>query len=289
MDVGFPDLAAFALETVRQGHPGNKKMLHMLASHYVSRDMPAQAAEVYHDLVKLDPTDSVAVKSEKDCMARATMQQQKWEEAKSFRDVMKNSAETNSLDKSDKKGLTRAELEERLGLLSARYAQNQQDLAAVRDIAGVYEQMEDWANAYSFYNYAFSLSNNDISLENKASEMNERYRKAQVEEIRRRAAAEPDNKELQEQLAQFSKEAAEQQVAVCRQRVETTPRTRRRALNWGRPSSTAATTRKPFRSSSAPATTPISASAPCCCSASAMTPRTCMIWPCASWRKPTRN
>lgn len=223
MDVGFPDLAAFALETVRQGHPGNKKMLHMLASHYVSRDMPAQAAEVYHDLVKLDPTDSVAVKSEKDCMARATMQQQKWEEAKSFRDVMKNSAETNSLDKSDKKGLTRAELEERLGLLSARYAQNQQDLAAVRDIAGVYEQMEDWANAYSFYNYAFSLSNNDISLENKASEMNERYRKAQVEEIRRRAAAEPDNKELQEQLAQFSKEAAEQQVAVCRQRVENNP------------------------------------------------------------------
>lgn len=223
MEVNFPDLAAFALETVRQGHPGNKKMLHMLASHYVSRDMPAQAAEVYHDLVKLDPTDSVAVKSEKDCMARATMQQQKWEEAKSFRDVMKNSSETNTLDKSDKKGLTRAELEERLGLLSARYAQNQQDLAVVRDIAGVYEQMEDWANAYSFYNYAFSLSNTDISLENKASEMNERCRKAQVEEIRRRAAAEPDNKELQEQLARFSKEAAEQQVALCRQRVENNP------------------------------------------------------------------
>lgn len=103
MEVNFPDLAAFALETVRQGHPGNKKMLHMLASHYVSRDMPAQAAEVYHDLVKLDPTDSVAVKSEKDCMARATMQQQKWEEAKSFRDVMKNSSETNTLDKSEQK------------------------------------------------------------------------------------------------------------------------------------------------------------------------------------------
>ena len=33
-------------------------------------------------------------------------------------------------------------------------------------------------SAYSFYNYAFSLSNNDISLENKASEMNERCRKA---------------------------------------------------------------------------------------------------------------
>ena len=284
MDVGFPDLAAFALETVRQGHPGNKKMLHMLASHYVSRDMPAQAAEVYHDLVKLDPTDSVAVKSEKDCMARATMQQQKWEEAKSFRDVMKNSAETNSLDKSDKKGLTRAELEERLGLLSARYAQNQQDLAAVRDIAGVYEQMEDWANAYSFYNYAFSLSNNDISLENKASEMNERYRKA--------AAAPPRSRTTRNFRNSSSSSARKRRNSrwpCAASAWKTTPRTRRRALNWGRPSSTAATTRKPFRSSSAPATTPISASAPCCCSASAMTPRTCMIWPCASWRKPTRN
>ena len=195
MEVDFPDLAAFALETIRQGHPANKKMLHMLASHYVSRDLPAKAAEVFHDIVKLDPTDSVAVKSEKDCMARATMQQQKWEEAKSFKDVMKDSSETNALDKSDKKGLTRAELEERLGLLSARYAQNQQDQAVVRDIANVYEQMEDWANAYSFYSYAFSLSNNDISLENKAGEMNERLRKAQVEEIRKRAAADPDNKE----------------------------------------------------------------------------------------------
>lgn len=107
MEVDFPDLAAFALETIRQGHPANKKMLHMLASHYVSRDLPAKAAEVFHDIVKLDPTDSVAVKSEKDCMARATMQQQKWEEAKSFKDVMKDSSETNALDKSDKKGLTR--------------------------------------------------------------------------------------------------------------------------------------------------------------------------------------
>ncbi|MFR4222269.1 MAG: tetratricopeptide repeat protein [Akkermansia sp.] len=285
----LPDLAAFALETVRQGHPGNKKMLHMLASHYVSRDMPAQAAEVYHDLVKLDPTDSVAVKSEKDCMARATMQQQKWEEAKSFRDVMKNSAETNSLDKSDKKGLTRAELEERLGLLSARYAQNQQDLAAVRDIAGVYEQMEDWANAYSFYNYAFSLSNNDISLENKASEMNERCRKAQVEEIRRALPRSRIIRNFRNSLPSLARKLRSSRWLCAASVWKTTPRTRKPVLSWARPSLTAAITRKPFRNSSAPATTPISASAPCCCSASAMTPRTCMIWPCASWRKPIRN
>lgn len=223
MEVDFPDLAAFALETVRQGHPGNKKMLHMLAAHYVARNLPGKAAEVFHDIVKLDPTDSLAVKSEKDCMARATMQQQKWEEATSFKDVMKDASSTNALDKSDKKGLTRTELEERLGMLSARYAENQQNLAVVRDIAGVYEQMEDWANAYSFYNYAYSLSGSDVSIESKATEMNERYRKAQVAEIRKRAAAEPDNKELQDQLAQFTKEASHQQVAVCRQRVENNP------------------------------------------------------------------
>lgn len=222
LGVNYPELAAFALETVRQGHPSNKKMLHLLASHYVTYEMFTEAAEVYRDIVKIDPTDSVAVKNEKDCMAKASMKD-KWDKANSFKDVMKDTSETNDLDKADKKGLTRAELEERLGLLSVRYAENQQDLAVVRDIAGVYEQMEDWANAASFYHYAFSLSNNDVSLENKGNEMTERARKAQVEDIRRRAAENPDDAELQAQLAQISREAAEEQVALCRQRVENNP------------------------------------------------------------------
>ncbi len=222
MALGLPELAAFALETVRQGHPGNKKMLHKLAAHYVEHKQHDKAAVVFRDIVKLDPTDSVAVKGEKDSMAQASMVQGNWEKG-DFKASMKNTAETASLEKSDKQGLTRAELEERLGQLSAVYAQDQTNLAVVRDIAGTYEQMEDWGNASAFYAYAFSLSNNDVSLQNKATEMGDKHRQAQVEALRRAAAADPNNQELQAQLAEFAKEASAQQVAVCRQRVEANP------------------------------------------------------------------
>ncbi len=223
MELNLPDIAAFALETIRQGHPTNKKMLHMLGSHYMTREQSAEAAEVYRDIVKIDPSDSVAVKNEKDCMARATMKQANWENAQSFKDVMKGKDETSSLDKSDKKGLTRAEMEERLALLSGKYAQNQQDLATVRDIAGVYEQMEDWANAQAFYSYAFSLSANDVSLQNKAAEMAETARRVYMDDLKRRAAAEPDNAELQAQLKEAMLQIANQQVDAARQRVEQNP------------------------------------------------------------------
>ncbi len=222
MALDFPELGAFALETVRKGHPTNKKMLHKLAAHYVQCQLHSKAAEVFHDIVKQDPSDSVAVKGEKDSMAKATMQQGNWEKG-DFKSSMKNSAETANLEKADKQGVTRAELERRLADLSVTYAQDQTNLAVVRNIAGTYEQMEDWGNAASFYAYAFSLSNNDVSLNNKATEMSDKHRQAQVEALRRAAAADPTNQELQDQLAAFAKEAAAQQVAVCRQRVESNP------------------------------------------------------------------
>ncbi len=83
MEVNFRIWPLLLWRPFARGIPATRKMLHMLASHYVSRDMPAQAAEVYHDLVKLDPTDSVAVKSEKRTAWRAPRcSSKKWEEAK---------------------------------------------------------------------------------------------------------------------------------------------------------------------------------------------------------------
>lgn len=222
-EAGLPDVAAFALETVREGHPENKKLLHMLASHYIARKMPSEAAAVYHDIVKTDPSDSIAVKGEKDCTAQASMQKQNWENATSMKDVMKNSNESSNLEKLDKQGMTRQEMEARLAQLSERYASNQTDIAIVRSIANVYEQMEDWGNACSFYSYAFSLSNNDVSLNAKASEMSEKARTSQLEDLKRRAAAEPDNQELQAQLAEMTQQLSEAIVAECRARVEGNP------------------------------------------------------------------
>lgn len=221
--LGDLELASFALETIRAGHPENVKMMELLTDLYMNNDMPDRAVPVYQDIIKQEPSNSAAIKGEKDAAARASMKAQRWDEATSFRDVMKDSGETSALDKGDKQGMTRQEMEERLALLSAKYAENQNDLFTVRDIAGVYEQMEDWANAYSFYAYAFTLSNNDMSLSDKSSVMKTKMLDKQLSDLAKQVKENPDNADLKAQYEQQKQARIEEQVAEAQRRVEANP------------------------------------------------------------------
>ena len=174
-DLNLPDMAAFALETICQGQPNPKKHLHLLASHYIRNEQFAEAAEAYRRVLQIDRTDPVAQRGEKDCAARASMKQGNWEGSGDFRSKMKNKNATTELENADKVGLTRAEMEARLAQLSEQYAVDNTNLQVVKSIASVYEQMEDFGNAYSFYAYAFQLSGSaDFSINDKAMEMREK-------------------------------------------------------------------------------------------------------------------
>lgn len=214
-EAGLNDIASFALETVREGHPENKKLLHVLAEHYIEMEQFEAAAGVYHDILKVDPADAVAGKGETACMARASMSK-KW-------DADEGKKEAADLSKVDKQGMTRQEMEERLAQLSALYASDQQNLAVVRDIAGIYEQMEDWANAFSFYSYAYSLSGSDISLKNKSEDMNAKLRDSQLADLERQAQANPDDAELLAKLEEVRLAVSKQAVEDSKARVEANP------------------------------------------------------------------
>ena len=168
-DLNLPDMAAFALETICQGQPNPKKHLHMLANHYIKNEQFAEAADTYRRVLKVDRTDPIAMRGEKDCAARASMRQGNWEGSGDFRTKMKNQNATAELESADKVGLTRAEMEARLAQLSEEYAADNTNLQVVKSIASIYEQMEDYANSYSFYAYAFQLSGGtDFSINDKA-------------------------------------------------------------------------------------------------------------------------
>ena len=156
--------AAFALETVRKGNPENAKLLHKLAEFYLSRDQPMIASEVYNDIIKHHPTDGPAIKGSKDASARASMQKQKWDENADMRSLMKNTAEFEELEKASRTGLTREQLEERRDKVVEKYNLDPNHLATVKDLANLYEQLEDWHNAHTFFSWAHSLSNGDVAL-----------------------------------------------------------------------------------------------------------------------------
>lgn len=217
------DSAAFALETIRTGHPEETKYLHKLAEFYHTKQMSMNAADVYRDIIKADPTDSAAIKGEKDMTARASMQKQKWGENANMRDLMRNKDEFEELEKSQRTGLTREQLEERRDQLVAKYSENQNDLKTVKELASVYERLEDWSSAYSFYEWAFSLSNGDVALRTKKDLMADKVKEAEMKELEAKVKENPDDPEVQALLAERQKASVAEAVAEANRRVEQNP------------------------------------------------------------------
>lgn len=217
------ETAAFALETVRRNNPENVKLLHKLAEHYLSQDLPTKAAEVFADIIKHAPNDSAAIKGSKDATARASMKMQRWDENTSMRDLMKDANASEEMEKASRSGLTRDQLEARRDRVIERYNDNPKSLGSAKELAGIYEQLEDWANAHTFYQWAHSLSNGDIALATKAGHMRDRALEAELKEIEAAAAANPDNAELAAKLADSRSRRLAEQVAEARERVKQNP------------------------------------------------------------------
>jgi tetratricopeptide (TPR) repeat protein len=214
--------ASFALETARKGNPENTKIAHKLAHYYVARDMHSEASVVYRDIVKQDPSDGAAVKGEKDCSAKASMQQNKMSESSSFKDMVK-SDEAAELEKASRTALTNEQLEERAVELAAKYEADPNNLAVVKQLALTYEQLEDWTTAHQFYSWAHELSSGDVALRNKANEVKDKAAEQYIKDVVAAAAADPDNAELQAQLKEIQQARIAERLEECKQRVEQNP------------------------------------------------------------------
>lgn len=221
--VDLPETAAFALETIRKNAPENAKLLHKLAEYYVTQEQPQKAAEVYNTIIEHHPTDGKAIKGAKDCSARASMQKAKWDENASMKDLMRNKDEFEELEKASRTGLTREQLEARRDQAVERYNENPNHLPSVKDLANIYEQLEDWTNAQAFFEWAHSLSNGDTALSKKAAEMKDKAEELELRNLEAALAADPDNAELQAALAERRASRIQDQVVEATRRVEQNP------------------------------------------------------------------
>ena len=217
------ETAAFALETIRKGNPENAKILHKLAQFYLTREQPNMAAEVFNDIIKHHPTDGAAIKGSKDASARASMQKAKWDENADMRSLMHNPAEFEELEKASRTGLTQDQLIERRDSVIQKYNADPNHLATVKDLAGIYEQLEDWGNAHTFYTWAHTLSNGDVALATKAGVMNDRAIETDLKNLEVAVAADPDNVELRAALDARRSDRLTEQVQESQKRVDQNP------------------------------------------------------------------
>jgi tetratricopeptide (TPR) repeat protein len=217
------DSAAFALETVRKSHPDNTKNMHKLALYYLERQRADLAGDVYNDILKATPTDSIAVKGSKDCAAKHSMQRQKWDENSSVRDLMKDQSEFQDLETASRAGMTKDQMIEKRDRLINRYNEDPNNLGNAKELANVFEQMEDWENAMTFYDWAFTLSNGDAALKSKGRQMSDKHIATQMASLQAAVDADPDNAELRAQLDAVLQARALEMVANAKQRVDENP------------------------------------------------------------------
>jgi len=222
LKVNLLSTAAFALETAKKGNPENTKLSHKLAQFYILRDMHAEAAIVYQDIVKQDQSDGAAIKGEKDCSAKASMQKNNLSESSSFRDIIM-SDEAAELEMASRSALTKDQLLEKVGILAAKYQEDPNDLNVVKDLAATYEQLEDWASAQQFFDWAHQISGGDVALRSKAEAMGDRSKALGIADLEAQAAADPDNADLQSQLAEIKAGRLDERLVECKQRVDQNP------------------------------------------------------------------
>ena len=221
-----PDLAAFALETIREGHPENTKNMHRLAEHYMAYEHPEKAGDVYRSITKIDSTDMDAIKGEKDAAAKTSMMRQGWQEEGGFRKAMKNTDEAQQLENMTRQGMTREQMENLLGQFAAEYEKDQGNVNVVKRIADIYDRMEESAQALQWYEYAVTLAPGDVALHARVEQVRNKIADLQIQQMEAEIEADPGAPDIDEkraQIQQIKTERLSTVLAEARSKVERNP------------------------------------------------------------------
>jgi tetratricopeptide (TPR) repeat protein len=225
MRLGQHDLAAFALETIREGHPDNTRNMHQLAQHYMAYNQPEKASEIYRQIIKRDATDMDAIKGEKDAAARTSMKNQGWEKG-DVNAAKKNQAEAKSLELGARLGMTREGQEALLDQLSEEYHKDQNNVNIVKKIADLYDQMEDSESALPYYDWAMQLSPGDVALASRVELVRNKIADKQIKQMEAEIEANPDAPDIEEKRAhirQIKLDRSATLLADARTKVERNP------------------------------------------------------------------
>lgn len=97
----LPEAAIMTLDMAKENYPKNVDLLKKLGKLLIDNNQPHEARACYETIVELRPNDPKALKSLKDAAALDTMKKG-WDNAKSYRDVMKDSKEAVLLEQQAK-------------------------------------------------------------------------------------------------------------------------------------------------------------------------------------------
>lgn len=193
---GYPEVAAFALETIIQANPTDTKVMHELGEHYLSMGSADKAVEIYSKIAEINPADLIAVKRSKDAAATASMKSGGWDAVaesggkKDFRDLIRNKEEAKSLEQKSRVFKDVDMIDSQLAELYPEWEANQSSVDLSRRIARLYEDRHELEPnseilGYAVWYYAHTdklVSGSDPAVARKLSDLAMRQLDLQIKE-----------------------------------------------------------------------------------------------------------
>lgn len=136
---GLPEIAAFALETIVEANPKDTKVMHELGEFYLAMGKPDDAVAIYSKIAEINPADLTAVKRSKDAAATATMKSGGWEQAQSYRDLIKDKDEAVSLEQKSRVVKSADMIDQQLSELTPQWESAQDNVDLTKRIAKLWE------------------------------------------------------------------------------------------------------------------------------------------------------
>ena len=232
---GFPEIAAFALETIVEADPKDTKTMHELGEMYLTMGLPDQAVSIYARIAEHNPSDLTAIKRSKDAAATASMKSGGWEQAQSYRDVMKNKEEAIALEQKNRVVRSADMIDQQLNELYPQWEAAQDNVDFSRRIAKLWEDrfeqkqdLESLEAALSYYHHTNSLvSGSDPAVARKLGDLRLRQLDLQIRQYADWLAAGGDQHEdaaaYQAELSSLKVQKAELLIGEARKRVERNP------------------------------------------------------------------
>jgi tetratricopeptide (TPR) repeat protein len=232
---GFPEIAAFALETIIEGNPKDTKTMHELGKMYLSMSRPDDAVAIYSKIAEINPADIEAVKNSKDAAATASMKSGGWETAKSYRDTMANKDEAISLEQKSRVVKSAEMIDDQLNELYPQWEAAQDNVDLSRRIAKLwedrFEQKQDSESleaAVSYYHHTNELvSGSDPAVARKLGDLSLKRLDLHIKQLADWFAAGGDQHEeaatYRAELDALKVQKAELLITEARKRVERNP------------------------------------------------------------------
>ncbi len=179
----YPEIAVFALETLLENDPRDVKVLHELGRLYHQYDQSDKAVEIYNRISEINPVDLEAAKLGKDAAAHASMKHGGWNEAESYRDLIKDKEVAVSLEQQSRIQLTGESLEQQINETYARHEAEPQNVDLAKRLGVLHDQKEDLDGAIAWYQYAVDLTDRtDPGLVRKVTDLKMKKLERQIRE-----------------------------------------------------------------------------------------------------------